>query len=132
MSDLNSKDIAVQNASKPEELFLHGGVENVQNPGRIYSFSTFNNVFAALKKGYVEACAGHEVAYGELIAASPGEYRILDEPLLKVELGVAFYKGRNPQLAQKLTKTLHEMRADGTLTTIVEQYGLDSSAVIGE
>ena len=132
LNDLNGKSIAVQNGSKPEKLFLKGEVSQLQNPGNIYSFSSINTVFAALRKGYVDACAGHEAALNKLIENSSGKYRILDEPILDVELGVAFLNGKNEKTAEKLTKTLGEMIKDGTIDGILEKYGLDPKQMIGE
>lgn len=132
LKELNGRSIAVQNGSKPEELFLNGLVCGVTEPERIYSFSSLDTVFAALKKGYADACAGHEAALRELIGDSNGSYRVLKEPILNVRLGVAFYKGTHTELADRLSEALDGMRADGTLGKIAASYGLDPAAVIGE
>ena len=49
-------------------------------------------------------------------------YRILDEPLQVVGLGVAFGKNDMRGLETQLTATLDEMRADGTLAAIIGKY----------
>lgn len=59
LNDLNGKSIAVQNGSKPEELFLENSLPQIKSLRNVYSFSSIGIVFAALKKGYVDACAGH-------------------------------------------------------------------------
>ena len=61
LRDLNGKYIAVQNASKPDELFSNDAISGV-SVKKVYSFATMSAVFAALKKEYVDACAGHETA----------------------------------------------------------------------
>lgn len=127
LGDLNGKDIAVQNGTKPEELFLKNMLPQVTKVKNIYSFSTASTVFAALKKGYVDACAGHETAYRELMKNAAGDYRILDEPLAEVELGVAFYRENKNPIINEITAALKEIGRDGTLEKIIESYGLDKS-----
>ncbi len=61
LRDLNGKYIAVQNASMPDELFSNDAISGV-SVKKVYSFATMSAVFAALKKEYVDACAGHETA----------------------------------------------------------------------
>ena len=131
LSDLNGKSVAVQNGSKPEELFLNNSLPQIKSLRNVYSFSSVGIVFAALKKGYVDACAGHETAYKELMKSSAGEYRILEEPLLEVELGVAFGKESPASSAEKLTDALNELQSDGVIADIIAAYGLSSAALIG-
>ena len=125
LSDLEGKRIGVQTSSKPDELFSSGG-DNVPKVKYIYGFSSMSNVLAALRKNYVDAIAGHETAIAEYIKASPESYRILDETLLSVNLGVAFYKeSNNTALVEKLTIILDEMKADGFTAQVLAKYGLD-------
>ena len=132
LSDLSGKRIAVQNGSKPEELFLNNKLPQISGLENVYSLPAADTVFAALRKGYVDACAGHEAAYRELIKNSGGEYRVLEEPLLQADLGVAFYKGSASPITAELTKVLKEMGADGTIEKIISPYGLDGSGLTGE
>lgn len=132
LSDLNGKNIAVQNSSKPEELFLNHKVKEVKNIKNVYSFSNISKVFSALKNGYVDACAGHENAYKSYMKQQIADYRILNEPLLTADLGVAFYKDNHSQYIQKLSKALAEMRKDGTIAEILKSYGIDSEKALEE
>ena len=50
------------------------------------------------------------------------EYRILDEPLLTVGLGVAFSKGDGRGLAERLSEVFLEMKRDGTMERIIGKY----------
>ena len=93
LGDLNGKRIAVQTSSKPEELFLKHQVPGVEQVDSVYCFADTVDVFAALDKSYVDACAGHETAYLTFIAGRAGEYRVLEPGLLRAGLGAAFYKG---------------------------------------
>lgn len=125
LSDLNGKNIAVQNASKPEELFLTDSIDGVC-VNKVYSFSDMTNVFAALKKGYIDAAAGHETAFRDYMNKISGDFRIIDGALLSADLGVAFKKDANNETAEKLTVALDEMRRDGTIRNIIEKYKIDA------
>ena len=132
LADLNDKRIAVQIASKPEELLLTHQVPGVEQVKNVYSFVSMNDVFAALDKSYVDACAGHETAYRSFMSGRTGQYRVLDQALLRVGLGVAFYKGDDTGRAEALAGVLRELNEDGTLAVILEQYGMDAQAVLAE
>ena len=131
LCDLNDKCIVVQNGSKPEMLFLTDAVPGV-SVKKVYSFSTMPSVFAALKKGYVDACAGHEAAYRSFMSGRAGQYRVLDQELLRVGLGVAFYKGDDTGRAEALSDVLRELKEDGTTAGILERYGVDAQATLTE
>ena len=90
----------------------------------------WNNVFAALDKSYVDACAGHETAYLTFIAGRAGEYRVLEPGLLRAGLGAAFYKDDGSGRAEALNEMLHELVADGTVAAILESYGVDAQAAL--
>ena len=124
LGDLSGKCVAVQNASKPEALFLTDSVPGV-SVKKVYSFASMPTVFAALKKGYVDACAGHETTCRDYMKNINGDYRILDDVLLKADLGVAFYKENGTENAARLTAVLEEMKKDGTIRKILEKYDLD-------
>lgn len=124
LSDLNGKYIAVQNASKPDELFSNDAISGV-SVKKIYSFASMSSVFAALKRGLVDACAGHETACLDYINSISGEYRVLDEALLTADLGVAFFKDTGAEQAEQLTAVFVEMQNDGTIQKILENYSLD-------
>lgn len=132
LGDLNGKRIAVQTSSKPEELFLKHQVPGVEQVKNVYSLANVNDVFAALDKGYVDACAGHETAYRSFIGERAGQYRVLDQELLRVGLGVAFYKGDDTGRAEALSDVLRELKEDGTTAGILERYGVDAQAALTE
>ena len=62
--------------------------------------------------------------------SDPGAYRMLDQSLYISELGVAFQKGTDTRLAEKLTDTLQEMQTDGTMQKILHKYGLESDMIM--
>ena len=57
-------------------------------------------------------------------------YKILDENLLDAKVGVAFEKDGDKELADELTKTLEEMRNDGTSKEILQKYGIDADKAL--
>ncbi len=121
LNDLEGKVLAVQVTTKPEELFLG---EDPDLPNLKYLFSLQNRelLYPMLSKGYVDAVAAHETSIDQYMSDYDVSYRILDEPLLTVGLGVAFSKEDERGLDRKLTETLDEMREDGTSKAIVGKY----------
>lgn len=132
LGDLNGKRIAVQTSSKPEELFLKHQVPGVEQVDSVYCFADTVDVFAALDKSYVDACAGHETAYRSFMGGRAGQYRVLDQELLRVGLGVAFYKEDDTGRAEALSDVLRELKEDGTAAGILERYGVDAQAALTE
>lgn len=125
LEQLNGCRVAVKVSTKPESLLLEGTEPGLPRVAEVNCFETMEEVFAALRKNYVHAIAGHEVAVRQLLESDPDSYLILEPPLQEVLVGVAFCKGGDEALAQALTETLREMAADGTTAAIFERYGLD-------
>lgn len=132
LADLNDKRISVQISTKPEELLLTHQVPGVEQVKNVYSLANVNDVFAALDKGYVDACAGHETAYRSFMGGRAGQYRVLDQELLRVGLGVAFYKEDDTGRAEALSDVLRDLKEDGTTAGILERYGVDAQAALTE
>ena len=131
LPDLKGKSVAVQATSKPDEIFsemLKNGELELKN---LLCFISIDNVFAALRKGYADAIAGHMTAIQERIKNySDDRYRFLSDPLMQVRLGVAFAKGSDGDLILKLDKTLEAMTVDGTLGQILDKYGVDKNSAL--
>lgn len=125
LSDLKGKRVGVQMSSKPDEIFS----ENDFGIKCVYCFSNMDYVLAALRKDYVDAIAGHESALVEFIKESKEDYRILDDALLQVELGVAFYRDSTSNIPNALKEILIEMQNDGFTENILTKYGLSQLAV---
>lgn len=125
LSDLKGKSVAVQTTTKPEGLFLSEKDERLAGIGALFSFPDIADVIAALRKGYVDAAAGHENALLQYVPEErEGQYRILPEYLLQAHLGVAFSKTDQRGIDSKLTAVLRQMREDGTVALIAKKYGL--------
>ncbi len=131
LADLKDKRVGVQATTKAENLFLHIVDSDLPQVRQVNSFSTTEELFAILRKGYVDAIAGHEALIGKLTNNSADAYRILEESPYMSELGVAFQKGTHEELVENLTKVLNEMKQDGTIGRIAESYGLDPEKTAG-
>ncbi len=129
LSDLENMNVSAQYGSKPAEILSDGSLGfSVKN---IYCFSSISEVFISMRNGYTDACAGHETAITALMGDDSAEYRILDEPLLIADLGVAFSKEEKDFPVESLSEVLDEMKKDGTIKNIVIKYGLDPEKVSG-
>lgn len=122
LADLEDKIVAVQSTTKPEEIILKDLNPDVPKLQKLYCFEDRDLLYPALSKGYVDAVCAHETSIQQYESDYGVEYRILDEPLLEVELGYAFYKGDTRGIAAKLDQVLHDLHADGTLAQIVVGY----------
>ena len=105
---LKDKNIAVQSTTKPEDILLNGNYD----VGNLISLNHRELIFTFLQKGYVDAIGAHEES----------DFRILEEPLMRVGIGVAFSKNDKRDLCEKLDQTLEEMRKDGTSKKIIGKY----------
>lgn len=130
LSDLKGKRIAVQATSKPENLLLERQDKRIPKPEMVYSFSTMDEVFSCLRKGYADAICGHESALNALIETSPENYLMLEDSLYTSELGVAFSKEYDSDFVSRLSEILTDMKTDGTIEDIAEKYGIDRQNVL--
>ena len=59
LQDLAGKRFAVQVSSKPDEILLNHEDPRIPQVDEVYCFSTLDEVYACLRKGYCDAIAGH-------------------------------------------------------------------------
>lgn len=130
LSDLEGKKVGVQSTTYGEKVFLDPESYGLPSVKQLVSLSSTDELFAVLRKDYVDAIAGHEALIGQLTEDGSGNYRMLDESPYMSQLGVAFEKGTHEELAKELTETLEEMKEDGSMAKIVEAYGLDPEKVV--
>ena len=117
IEDLAGRSIAVQATTKPEELFLTRPTDDIPEVKAVFSLEDRSVQYAALESGYVDAIAAHEEAITQYMKDYGADFRFLDPPLLTTGIGVD-----TRGLAGELTKTLAEMRQDGTMLAIVSKY----------
>ena len=122
IEDLAGRSIAVQATTKPEELFLTRPTDDIPEVKAVFSLEDRSVQYAALESGYVDAIAAHEEAITQYMEDYGADFRFLDPPLLTTGIGVAFSDNDTRGLAEELTKTLAEMRQDGTMLAIVSKY----------
>ena len=130
LQDLEGKTVAVQSTTKPEELFRKHEDIRIPQLGKVLYLTKRDLIYTFLSKGYADAVAAHDTAVKQFMKDYDMEYRILEEPLLVVGLGVAFDKKDDRGLAQKLTETFEEMREDGTMKEIVGTYMEDTDCYL--
>lgn len=122
LADLAGKRVAVQSTTKPEELFLAHTDPRIPRVAEVFSLQDRELIYPYLSKGYADALAAHETAILQCMSDYSLDYRILDEPLLTVGLGVAFARTDQRGLDKELSRTFEEMRADWSLEQIVGRY----------
>lgn len=101
VQDLKGKRVAVQATTKAEDLFLHNIDSDLPQMEQVNCFSTTNELYAALRKSYVDAIAGHEAMLNSLVQDGEGSYRMLEESIYTSKLGIAFKKGNSQEIKQK-------------------------------
>ncbi len=122
LADLEGKTLAVQTTTKPEEIFLNRTDERIPAIRSLISLQKRELIYPFLSKGYADALAAHETAIYQYMKDYNIQFRILDEPLQIVGLGVAFDKNDTRGIEKELTDTLVQMRLDGTEKNIISRY----------
>lgn len=122
LEDLKGKRIAVQSTTKPEEIFASHLDERIPELAEVFSLQNRELIYPFLSKGYADAVAAHETAILQCMKDYDLEYRILEEPLLSVGIGVAFSRDDERGMEQELSQIFKEMREDGTMEAIIGKY----------
>lgn len=122
LSDLEGKRVAVQSTTKPEEIFTSHTDERIPQVQELFSLQNRELLYPFLSKGYADAIAAHETAIRQCMNDYDLDYRILDEPLVTVGLGVAFSRTDERGLEEELSEQFREMQKDGTMEVIIGAY----------
>ena len=130
LRDLQGKVIAVQSTTKPERILLDNNDSRIPEVREIYSLEDRELLYTSLGKGYVDAIAAHETSIRQYMKDYDVEYRILEESLMDVGLGVAFAKEDTRGIVEELDRTLREMRKDGTSAEIIGGYLSDAESFL--
>lgn len=123
--DLSGKAIAVRIDSKSED-FLRGRIDGVERvvPETLFTFNSMMEAFVWFGKGYADAVVDHRAALKVLTQQNPQLYRVLDDHLDTVNLGVAFRTDFDSDIVAALNTALDEMNKDGTIARIAKEYHL--------
>lgn len=129
LDELSDKIVAVQSSTKPEEIFLS---DNERSAGYVYCFKELKEALFAVQEDYADAVAGHQAFLDLYSRGMNSSYRILEEPLIVSQIGVAFSKKADPEMAEQLNRVLHEMNRNGTVGAILKKYEVASDLALTE
>ncbi len=130
LDDLTNKIIGVQTTTKAEEVFLRVKGSKLTNVRSLYSFATVDELFASLRKDYVDAIAGHEALIAKFVNTNPKIYTLLNESPYISQIGVAFFKDSHQELVSELTKTISDLKREGIIAQIAQKYGLNPEKTV--
>lgn len=122
LDDLEGKTVAVQASTKPEELFLDRTGSRIPKIRSLLSMRNRELTYPMLSKGYADALAVNEVIINQYMQDYNISFRILEESLVTVGLGVAFDKNDTRGIDNRLADILIKMHDDGTEKEILEKY----------
>ncbi len=128
-ADLDGRVMAVMSSTRPETYILNNepGAPALAN---MLTFPTMSEAFVALRRRLADATAGHEATMKKFIQEVPGDYRILDEALVSVKLGVAFpLKFGDSGLVKRLQAVVDAMTKEGFVAAAADRWGLDGKRV---
>ena len=123
LDDLAGRTLAVRIASKGEDYFLKESGMAILRDARteLCTFDTMTDSFSYFGKGYADAVISHGMSLSAMTQDDPNLYRLLDEPLMQLQLGVAFAKDYDTEQISTLRQTLQEMKEDGTIEAIIQR-----------
>ena len=125
LKDLTGKTVAVQAGTRPEQIFTREAAR-VPAIADLLTFPTTAEAFTAVRRRYADATAGHEAVMRRLLKEVPGHFRILDEPLLAVKVGVAFPLDTDKTaFIERLRKAFVAMTFEGFVERTATDFGLD-------
>ena len=133
ISDLRGKRVAVQSTTKADEILSgRSGVRGVVVPElkQLNCLPNIEYMFAAISEGYVDAIAGHELVLREYMKTSSVGLRIVEEPLLEVQIGVAFLLGTHSEIVGKINDAFRLLKNNGFMSRLVSDYGLSPDVYV--
>lgn len=130
LNDLNGKTIAVQSSGTAEKILLERSISNIPEDIQILSYEDNMLIFAALNSNYIDAFVADEPVIVQYMKDYETNFVILDEPLINASVGTAFALDGDVELCQKVNDAIDEMKKDGTLQEIIENYLDDASRYI--
>lgn len=122
LSDLAGKKVAIQSTTKPESILLNREDERIPKLGKLICLEQRELIYTFLGKGYADAITAHETSILQYMKDYNVKFRILEEPLMTVGIGIAFANNDTRGLQDELDQVLDEMREDGTSEKIIGKY----------
>ncbi|MDP9800076.1 polar amino acid transport system substrate-binding protein [Arcanobacterium wilhelmae] len=124
VAGLKGRNVVTQVDSAALDVLTGAQKKIADTFGSLQERDNYNTAFMELESGAVDAVACDLSIAQFQMAANPGAYFQLPDPLSSEHYVVAFKKGRT-ELAAAVTKTLREMAADGTVEKIAKKYEKD-------
>lgn len=128
LSQLKGKTVGVQAASAALELLQskeEGGQKKLADTFKaLQEFADYNTAFVELEAGSIDAIAMDiGVAQYQIESRGSDKYIIMDEHLNAEKYGIGFKLG-NEELRDKVNKSLHDLKANGTFDKLAKKYKL--------
>ncbi len=121
LSGLAGLTVITQTDSAAQEVLEGDQADLAATFASLETIGDYNTAFMQLESGAVDAVACDLSIAQYQIAAKPDAYAQLDEALSSENYAVGFKKG-SVALADKVTETLKEMNADGTVEKLCDKY----------
>ena len=125
-ADLAGKIVTAQTDSAALNALIGDDFKDLKASFKeLLTCAQYNTAFMDLEAGAVDAVAMDIGVAKYQIEGKESKFIILDEPIVKEQYAVGFYKG-NTEMRDKVQKALDEMAADGTFKKISEKgFGYD-------
>ncbi|WP_050183994.1 substrate-binding periplasmic protein [Domibacillus robiginosus] len=124
LEDLKGKTIGVQMGTSFKDMLEERSPElNLE----IKTYQTLADLLKDIQAKRIDAALADKPAFTYMKSKNPNmTYRVVDEyvPTLAGEIGLGVSK-ENPELLEKLNQAIAEMKEDGTLTEIFENWGVE-------
>ncbi len=121
LSDLAGKTVATQVDSAALEVLEGDQADLAATFGSLDQLSDYNNAFAQLESGLVDAVACDLSIAAYQLSANPDAFVQLAVPLSTEHYAVGFKLGDTDR-AEKVTQALRDLTADGTAKEICDKY----------
>ena len=121
LSDLAGKTVITQVDSAAQEVLEGDRSDVCATFANLETIADYNTAFMQLESGAVDAVACDLSIAQYQMSAKSGAYSQLGEELSSERYAVGFKKSETT-LAQKVSDTLSEMTADGTVKKLCEKY----------
>ena len=126
LDDLKGKKVAVQNGSTAQEILL---ASDLAADITITELGTNVEALTNLEMNMCDAVFLDSVVANYEITSSGKAFRTLEEGLQSEQYAIGFRLG-DQQLCDKITETLKEMKADGTIEEIsTKWFGSDVTCI---
>lgn len=121
LSDLAGKTVATQVDSAALEVLEGDQADLAATFGSLDQLSDYNNAFAQLESGLVDAVACDLSIAAYQLSANPDAFVQLADPLSTEHYAVGFKLGDTDR-AEKVTQALRDLTSDGTAKEICDKY----------